>query len=196
MATEQQRNHRYTVAEYFALEGVSETKYEYYEGEIVALAGASPNHLRLTMNVGGLLWSQLRGTECSVFPSDTRLRVSASRYVYPDATVVCGRPDFVREPLDLLLNPTVVAEVLSPSTEHRDRGQKFVFYRSIPTLRDYVMLEQDRVHVEHFSKTQAGLWVLREYEAITAVVELESIRARLPLGEVYAGVDVRSSGDE
>ena len=191
---EAQAKRRYTVAEYFALEAESPTKHEYYRGEMIAMAGASWNHGVVVINLTLAFGARLQGTECQLSPSDMRVRVTEAVYAYPDLTIVCGRVALSDDPLDTLTNPTAIFEVLSASTRGYDRGDKFVAYRAIPTLRDYVLLEQDRPHVEHFRKSDAGLWILHEYDGADAVLELPSIDVRAPLGEIYQRVEFRTTG--
>ncbi|MFC7666776.1 Uma2 family endonuclease [Hymenobacter humi] len=122
--------------------------------------------------------------------SDQRLQIlSGSAYVYPDLTVVCGPPVFNEEKtFDTLLNPTLLVEVLSPSTANNDRGQKFMFYRQIPSLQQYLILESQEIHAELFTRDELGRWVLTETRDLSTVLELSSISCQVPLAEVYAGV--------
>ena len=134
-----------TPAEYLAFERQSDVKHEYFRGELFAMAGASRQHVTISTNLAYLLVGQLKGRPCDVFNGDMRVKVSPTGlYTYPDASVVCGRPRFEDKELDVLLNPTVIVEILSKSTEAYDRGEKFAQYRTLDTLTDYLLLSQDR----------------------------------------------------
>ena len=176
--------------DYLRLEREAEFKHEYYEGEIRAMAGAGYVHNLICMNLGGKIRTLLRGKSCTVVGSDQRLQIlSGSAYVYPDLTVVCGKPEFNEEKkFDTLLNPTLLVEVLSPSTSSHDRGEKFMFYRQIPSLRQYLILDAQSVHAELYSLDELGRWVLTETRDLSAVLDLGSIACQVPLVEVYAGV--------
>ena len=140
----------YTAEQYLELERTSEGRHEYFDGEIFALAGGSENHNLLAANMGGILYNQLRKRPCKFYPSDMRVRVvKTGLYTYPDLSIVCGTAVFDEGDPDTLLNPQVIIEILSESTEKYDRGAKFENYRSIPTLRDYILVSQDKVLIEH-----------------------------------------------
>lgn len=181
-----------TPEDYLRLEREAVEKHEYFEGEIRAMAGARYAHNLICMNLGGEIRNQLRGKSCSVVGSDQRLQIlSGSAYVYPDLTVVCGKPEFNEEKkFDTLLNPTLLVEVLSPSTANNDRGEKFMYYRQIPSLRQYLVLDSLSVHAELFSLDELGRWILTETRDLSAVLDLSSIACQVPLAEVYAGVEL------
>jgi Uma2 family endonuclease len=171
--------------EYLALERQAETKSEYLDGEIFAMTGASRRHNRIGLNVAFTLDSQLKARGREVYAIDMRVRVSATGlYTYPDVTVVCGEPQFEDAEVDTLLNPKVVIEVLSKSTEDYDRGTKFLHYRALPSLAEYLLVAQDRVHVEHYVR-QNDSWVLTETDRVEDVIELPSVGARLALADAY-----------
>lgn len=176
--------------EYLRLEREAEFKHEYFQGEIRAMAGAGYMHNLICMNLGGEIRSQLRGKGCSVVGSDQRLQImSGSAFVYPDLTVVCGRPEFNEEKKpDTLLNPTLLGEVLSPSTSQYDRSEKFMLYRQVPSLRQYLTLDAQTIHAELHTRDDLGRWVLTETRELSAVLDLSSIGCQVPLAEVYAGV--------
>jgi len=179
-------------AEYLQAERQAQTKSEYLTGQVFALAGASRAHNRLKDNIGGMLYSALRGSGCEFFTSDMRVRVvEASAYFYPDVVIVCGELQFEDEHQDVLLNPLVIFEVLSASTESFDRGEKFFAYRRLASLREYVLVSQDKLRVEHFIRQEGGEWLLREYAGADGVVRLESVAVELPMALVYEGVSVR-----
>jgi len=185
MASEPHR--RVSVEEYLALERRSETKNEYLDGEIFAMTGASRRHNRIVLNLGIALDGQLKGRGCEVFTNDMRVHMpSAQVYTYPDVVVVCGEPKIEDADEDTLLNPKLIVEVLSPSTEGYDRGLKFSCYRSIPTLEEYLLIAQDRVHAEHFVRRQEETaWVFTERDQREDVLDLSSIGCKLALADVY-----------
>jgi Uma2 family endonuclease len=186
-------NRRLSPEEYLALERRSEVKHEFLDGEIFAMTGASLQHNRIVRNVGGLLYSQLRGRPCESFTGDLRLRVDATGlYTYPDIVVVCGEPRLVAlaadTELDTLLNPTLIVEVLSPSTEAYDRGKKFAHYRTIESLAEVVFISQEQVEVERYSRQPEGGWLLLEANRLEDRLPLPAIGCELPLAAVYERV--------
>jgi len=185
--------YRFTVEEYLAFERTADERHEYLDGVIYAMAGESPNHGRLCTNLGGLLYAQLRGTPCEVFSKDTKVRCGPYRahtreglYAYPDLVIVCGAMQFHDQVPDVVLNPTVIMEVLSPSTAAFDRGEKFHLYRTwLPTLTDYVLVAQDRPVIEHYHRGPDDLWTLRTLEGLAAVLHLEQIGCTVAQADVY-----------
>lgn len=178
-----------TEDEYLALEERSEVKHEYYRGDIFAMAGGSINHNRIAGNIYRLLAEGTEGRSCEAFTGDMRLLVEAHRmYTYPDAMVVCGEPQFPPGRNDVVTNPVLIVEVLSPSTRQYDRGEKFRFYRDIPTLQELLLVEQDRIFVEHWLRTSEG-WLLTEAEDLDARINLPGLGLALPLARIYARVD-------
>jgi Uma2 family endonuclease len=188
MSTAPQRY--YTEAEYLALDRASEIRYEFYRGEIFAMSGASLQHNRINFNLSGCLHGQLKDRDCEAFANDMRVKVqSTTLYTYPDIVITCNKPRFLDSDVDTLLNPQVVIEVLSDSTEKYDRGKKFEHYRTVPSLREYVLVAQDRAHIDRFSLNEQGQWVLDDASGLDAVIELTSVECRLPLADVYAKVE-------
>jgi Uma2 family endonuclease len=182
MATEPKP--RFTPEEYLALERQVEGRNEYLNGEIFAMTGASRRHNIVTGNIFAALHAQTRkGGTCEVFASDMRVRV-LDLYTYPDVVVACDKPRFEDGELDTLLNPVLIVEVLSKSTENYDRGTKFAQYRTLPSLSEYLVLAQDRVHVEHFIR-EADRWVMTETDDLARTLELPSIGCTLVLSDVY-----------
>lgn len=180
---------KYTAGEYLAMERESAEKHEFLDGNIYVMAGASRRHNLIVLNLGGELRNALRGRPCETYPSDMRVRVSATGlYTYPDVTVVCGEPEFEDDAVDTLLNPTVLVEVLSPSTADYDRGAKFEHYRSLPSVREILLVDQDRVHVMRYQRQDDGNWLLSETREVTDSIELSSLAVELELSEVYARV--------
>jgi Uma2 family endonuclease len=177
---------RFTPEEYLALERPSASKSEYLSGEIFVMTGASRRHNRIVLNLSFALDSQLRGKGCEVFASDMRLRVpAADLYTYPDVVVACGEPRFEDPELDTLLNPALIVEVLSKSTEGYDRGAKFEHSRTLPSLSEYLLVAQDRIHVERFVREAGDRWVLTETDDPGFSLELSSIGCTLALSDVY-----------
>ena len=175
--------------EYLALERRGEEKHEYLAGELVAMVGASFRHNLIQTRVLASLYQQLRGRPCEVTPSDLRVAVGAlGIYTYPDVTVVCGEPQFEDAEQDTLLNPTVLVEILSPSTESYDRGKKFQPYRLIPTFREYLLIAQDQPLIEHYVRQAHNRWLLATFEQLGDVIALDAIACTLALADVYAGI--------
>ena len=176
--------------DYLRLERQSEVKHEYIKGKIRAMAGAGYSHNLICANLTGEIYSQLRGKSCSVVGSDQRLQILSGRaFTYPDLTVVCGKPEFNEEKKpDTLLNPTLLVEVLSPTTGQYDRSDKFMLYRQVPSLRQYLTLDSLSVHAELYTLDGLGRWVLTETRDLAAVLDLASIGCQVPMAETYAGV--------
>ena len=184
---------RLTPAEYLARERTAETKSEYIDGFLVAMTGATPRHVLITANVVGELYQQLKGRQCRVYTPDLRVRVAeGNMYAYPDVTVVCGEPEYQEDAVDVLLNPTLIVEVLSQTTEAYDRGLKSARYRQRASLQEYVLVAQERVSVERYSR-QGDFWVLTEATSFDDVMELPSIGCTLALRDIYANVEIEPS---
>ena len=182
-----------TQEEYLAFEREADIKHEYCNGQLYAMSGASRAHNLISLNIAGELRAQLKGRPCEVYMSEMRVLVDAVRsYRYPDVVVACDAPRFQDDVFDTLLNPTVIVEVLSLSTEARDRGEKFAEYAQLVSLRDYVLVAQKAVHVEHYLR-QGTRWVSRECRDLDAVLQLESIDCALPLRDIYEKVKVPMS---
>jgi len=182
---------RVTPEEYLARERAAETKSEYFEGELFAMSGASPAHVLIVTNVVSELRQQLRARNCRVYSTDLRVKVSATGlYTYPDVIVVCGEARFEDEQRDTLVNPALIVEVLSKSTQDYDRGAKFEQYRTIESFNEYVLIAQDKPHVEHFLRQADGRWLLAETNRLGDRIELESIGAHLAVADVYEKVEL------
>jgi Uma2 family endonuclease len=186
-----QAQQHYTREEYLALERQAQCKSEYYAGEIFAMAGASRWHNLIVTNVLRELSLQLKGRPCTTYPSDMRVKVSpAGLYTYPDVTVVCGAAQFEDNQQDTLLNPTLIVEVLSESTEAYDRGGKFAHYRKLASLVEYVLITQTKPHIEHYVRQPDNRWLLAEADSLHDALHLPSIDCHLALAEVYDKVEV------
>lgn len=176
-------------AEYLAFEQASEGRHEFINGQIIAISGASRAHVLIVSMTVHLLMSQLRGKPCEVYANDMRVKVAPSGlYTYPDVAVVCADPQFTDDPLDTLLNPTVIVEVLSPSTEAYDRGEEFRSYRKISTLQHYLLIAQDRPSIERYTRQPKGEWLLTEVIGINETIALPAINCTLALAEIYERV--------
>jgi len=174
-----------TEAEYLEFERASELKHEYYNGEIFAMSGASRAHNLIIANLVRVMGNQLLEKSCEVYPSDMRVQIESNIYTYPDVTVVCGDAKFADDVFDTLLNPTVIIEILSPSTEAYDRGGKFRNYRKLASLQEYVLVSQNPHHVERFLFQDNGIWSFTDAEGPDATIELSSIDCVLTLTDVY-----------
>jgi Uma2 family endonuclease len=178
-----------TAAEYLALEREAETRSEFLDGEVFAMAGASPGHVLIVSNLVAALDGLLADRPCGVFSTDQRVRVDATGlYAYPDVAVACREIQIDDD--ECLLNPVLVIEVLSKSTQDYDRGSKFAHYRTLKSLADYVLVAQDRPYVEHFMRQDDGLWLLREVESLSADVSLRGLQLRLPLQQIYRKLEL------
>lgn len=183
----------WTVEDYLAFERASEEKHEFIGGDLLLMTGASRKHNLITLNTGASLHRQLADRDCEAYMSDMRVRIPRSKdYTYPDVVVVCDEPQFEDDELDTLLNPTVLIEVLSPSTEHYDRGTKFHLYREIVSLSEYILIAQDTPRVEHYIRQKDGLWLFSATTALDTTLTLPSINCTLALTDIYAKVTFES----
>jgi Uma2 family endonuclease len=179
-----------TPEQYLEIERKAEYKSEYLNGEMFAMAGAGVDHAQIIMNIGAQLWNQLRGSDCRVFTTDLRLRVSASGlYTYPDVMVLCGAPRHPAGARDIVENPKLIVEVLSDSTKNYDRGEKFLHYRSIPEFSEYLLVAQDSILVERHVRQADNSWVFRDFTTPNDRIELTSIGCLLNTDAIYEGVE-------
>jgi Uma2 family endonuclease len=186
---------RYTVEEYLALERASEERHEYLDGDVYAMAGESPEHGAICVNLAISIGSQMRGTPCQAFVKDMKVcsgplalpgRSAKGLFSYPDLVVVCGAMQFHDQFRDVLLNPSLIIEVLSASTEAFDRGEKFRRYRTwLPTLQDYLLVAQDKPFIDHYHRVEENRWELIPIEGLEARLHLESVHCTLRLADVY-----------
>ncbi len=183
----------WTVEQYLDMERASEEKHEFLDGEIYLISGASRNHNAIQVAGTATLYQQLRKRPCFVFGSDMRVKVNATgMYTYPDFSLGCGEAQIEDEHQDTLLNPTVIVEILSPSTERYDRGKKFQHYRSLELLREYVLIAQDSPRVERYTRQADNQWLLADAVGLDATLTLDSIGAALALADVYEKVSFES----
>ncbi|HAX77774.1 MAG TPA: hypothetical protein DCY88_18530 [Cyanobacteria bacterium UBA11372] len=180
----------YSPEEYLELEAAAEYKNEYYDGQIIAMPGGTPNHNKIALNLSTALNFAFKGQQYQVFMSDLRLWIPQTRlYTYPDVMVVAGELEYAEGRKDTITNPVAIAEVLSDSTEDYDRGKKFKLYRSIPSLREYIIIAQSEMQVEQFSKTDDNKWILSEYEGENAILTLTSVPFQIALFGIYDKVE-------
>lgn len=178
-----------TAEQYLELERAAAEKHEFYQGEIFVMPGATVNHNTIQVNFVGEVRNNLKGKSCKVFGSDLRVHIPThSLFTYPDALIVCGKPELLDNELDTLLNPVVIVEILSKSTQSYDRGDKFMLYRAIDSLKEYILISSEVVQIEHFYKQENGTWLLKELKNSTDVLHLQSINFPLPLAQLYEGV--------
>lgn len=178
----------YSAGEYLELEREAEYKSEYYKGEIFAMAGAGHNHNRIVENLSGECYIAFKGKSCRTYSSDQRIHIPEnSLYTYPDLIIVCDKNQYLDDKKDTILNPSVIIEVLSESTEAYDRGQKFHFYRSILSLSEYVLINSRSLAAEVFRKNEEGFWVLAsEAYQLHDTLELATVGLTLSMADIYA----------
>jgi Uma2 family endonuclease len=188
---------RFTPIEYLDMERAAENKSEYLDGQIYAMAGASPTHNTIAMNLAGDVVTQLRGRECQAFGSDLKVRIpSECLFTYPDLIIVCGEPRYHDEIGDVLLNPTVLVEILSPSTEAYDRGAKFDRYEQIETFTDYLLISQSEPRIEHWTRVGGGKWIRSVSKELDSEIEITSVGCTLKLRDVYDRVKFSNPNEQ
>ena len=179
-----------TAAEFLEIERRAEFKSEFFDGEMFAMSGGTRWHSLISTNLAREFGNRLKGRPCVPYNTDLRVKIeSTGLFTYPDLTVVCGSPELLDDEMDTLLNPTVIVEVLSDSTEAYDRGKKFEHYRQIPSLREYLLVSQKEPRIEQFVRQDSGFWQLRDAAGLEATMELPSIKITLALAEVFANVE-------
>ena len=175
--------------EFLAWERSEDLRHEYRDGEVVAMSGARRAHNLISVNMASELRAALKDRDCETYASEMRVWIpKTGLYTYPDIVVVCGEPQFIDDEFDTLLNPVLVVEVLSDSTESYDRGRKFEQYRRIDTLKEYILISQSRPYVERFVKRGDGFWQLSEFSGHDAVLAIETLSAAIPLAGIYEKV--------
>mgnify|MGYP005850830483 CR=1 FL=1 len=181
---------KYTIDEYLELEVESETRSEYRDGEIVPMAGGTPDHNDIASNLVALLKAALKAKPYRVFILDQRLWIpSANLYTYPDVMVLSKPLELQTGRKDTVMNPCFIAEVLSKSTQNYDRSEKFIAYRSIPTFREYLLIDQYRVYIEHYVQTAAHQWLFSEYDDPTVTLTLSTIDTQIQIADLYENID-------
>lgn len=189
----------YTLESYIQLDAASDVKYEYFDGFIVAMAGGAPEHGAIAVNVSTALHIALRagGKTCQTFSSDVKVAINrARRRCYPDVSVVCGPVVRDEKEPQAITNPILIVEVLSESTESLDRGEKFLAYRQLPSLREYVLINQDKAQVEVFSRTADGTWRIQAAIGMDQEVELPALDIRLNTSDLYYGMEDLTSTEQ
>jgi Uma2 family endonuclease len=180
-----------TPEQYLVIEREADYKSEYFQGEMLAMAVSDWVHNQLVVNLVAGFHNQFRSRPCDVYPSQMRVLVRATGlYTYPDVVVVCGERQFVDERRDILLNPSLLVEVLSPSTEAYDRGRKFEHYQSIESLGEYLLVASDRAHVDQYTRRPDGRWLLTSADRLEDSLDLQSIGCRLALADLYGNIDL------
>jgi Uma2 family endonuclease len=178
---------RFTPEEYFAWEEQQLERHEYIDGEVYAMSGGTQNHSDIAMNFGAMLKSHLRGSGCKTFNSDLRIKIfESNQYVYPDLSVTCDDRD--KSTPQYITHPCLIIEVLSPSTEAYDRGNKFKLYRKNPCLRDYVLVDASKIAIDLYRKDDAGNWYIVNYEAGDSI-DLKSVNLTFSIEQVYEDIE-------
>ena len=189
-----QRIRKLTPAEYLDIERAATYRSEYFDGEMFAMAGGSPRHSLIKVNICGEIRARLKRSPCTAYGSDLRILVSATGlYTYPDASVICGPLEFEDQRRDTVLNPTLLVEVLSDSTEAYDRGKKFSHYRQIASLREYLLVPQEEAKIERFLRNDDGTWTLTGASGLDSTLPLPALGIEIALREVYDKVDFSAS---
>jgi Uma2 family endonuclease len=185
---------RFTIEEYLAFEEITTEKHEYYKEEIFAMSGAKIPHNIISGNLYFRLREKLNGKSCRPFNSDQRIHIPLNTlFTYPDISIICGEPETLNNDNLNLLNPTVIIEVLSPSTKDYDRGEKFKLYRDIQSLREYILVDSQSIHIEVFRINDTNHWELEEYKTSDAGLFIKTINEALPVTDVYEGVSFETT---
>ncbi len=186
--------HQYSAEEYLAIDREADYKSEYVAGEIFAMGGASPKHVLIAGNIAGELRNRLRDTNCQVYSADLRIQADSDNvYYYPDVVVVCGRPEYRDGRRDTVTNPLVIVEVLSPATRNYDRGDKFAHYRRLGSLREYILIDQEACHIEHFVRKE-GIWEFSESDDCLGNLVIPTLDIAIALKEIYAKLEFLDDG--
>ena len=176
-----------TPAEYLVSERASEEKHEYYDGQVLAMSGASLKHIRITRNLTLTIGTYLQEKDCEILPGEMRVRTPGQdAYMYPDAVIFCGKENLEDDVFDTLLNPSVIFEILSPSTRSIDKGRKFFFYQQIPTLQEYIMIDSQKKFIQLARKQADGSWIIEIIKNADASLFIRTINFSLPLQEIYS----------
>ncbi|MCY7345127.1 MAG: Uma2 family endonuclease [Pyrinomonadaceae bacterium] len=181
----------FSIESYLGFERVQVERHEFLDGSVYAMAGESPNHSTICFNLYAIIGPQLRGKRCRGFSPNMKIATNEKGlYSYPDLAVVCGQPTFYDGAKDVITNPTVIVEVLSPSTEHYDRGEKFLRYTNqIETLQNYILISQSKPLIEIFSRQEHGGWEKKEIEGLELVLKIDSIECEINLNELYESIE-------
>ena len=178
-----------TVEEYLAMEDASTEKHEFFGGEVFAMAGATFPHIQIASNAQGEIWQFLKNKSCRIYGSDLKVHVKTEAgFVYPDLTIVCNSPQFLEGRSDVVTNPSVIIEVVSFHTESYDRGKKFMLYRQLPSLKEYILISSLEMRFEKFTKVADNEWTLREFTSAEDVVTIDAIGYQASLADFYREV--------
>jgi Uma2 family endonuclease len=188
---------RYTPEEYLELEEKADYKSEYHDGEIVPMTGGTTNHNELALNLAAAFKSTLKRQNYKVYIGDVRLWIPRHQlYTYPDVMLIQGQPVYHGKGTTTITNPQLIAEVLSKSTQNYDQGDKFTYYRSIPELREYLLIDQSQFRVMQYAKTDSGSWLLTETTGEAATLTLATVSFNLPFADLYEGIDLNITEDQ
>ena len=179
---------RMTPEEFYAWEEQQPVKHQYYRGEVFSMAGTSVEHNQICLNIVAALKQKLK-EPCRPFAIDLMVHTADDLNTYPDVFIVCGPLEYDDQKTRVVTNPRVIFEVLSPSTEKYDRDLKFDHYRSIPSFEEYILVSQNRAAVDHFRRGEAGAWIERRHRNLDEVLQLESVKAALPLRQIFEGLE-------
>lgn len=184
---------KFSIEEYLEMENASIEKNEYYKGEIFAMSGAKVPHNTISFNLSGILYNKLKGKKCKPYGSDQRIHIQSNTlFTYPDISIICGEIITLNNDDYNVLNPTVIIEVLSKSTSNYDRGVKFKLYRDIPTLREYILIDSETIHIEVFRLNENNHWELEEYDSVENYLFVETIDEKIAIAEIYEGVNIKA----
>jgi Uma2 family endonuclease len=187
----------YSPEEYLKLEETAESRSEYRDGEIIPMTGGTPNHNQIALNFSAAIKAALRGQPYRVFMTDLRLWIPQRKiYTYPDVMIASHPIELLEGRKDTITNPLIIAETLSKSTESYDRGKKFEHYRTLPSFQEYILIDQYRIHVEQFSKTESGKWLFSEYDGEAAVLSLTSVQFQISLPDIYEDIEFEMEEEE
>jgi len=182
---------KFSIEEYLEMENSSIEKHEYYKGEIFAMSGAKMPHNSLSKNLLGTLFTKLKGKKCQPYGSDVRIHIESNTlFAYPDISIICDEV-ITRNNDDFnVLNPVVIIEILSQSTKNYDRGEKFKLYRDIPTLKEYILIDSESIHIETFRLNEKNHWELEEYNFVTEELYVKAINEKILIADIYEGVKI------
>lgn len=181
---------KFTIEEYLAMEEAATEKHEYYKGEIFAMSGPKMPHNIIFRNLFVGLANKLNGKRCQPFGSDMRVHIEANTlFTYPDISIICGKPETLNNDNWNVVNPAVIIEILSPSTKNYDRGEKFKLYRDIPTLKEYILVDSENIHIEIFRLNQSNHWELEEYSSSEEALHIRTINENISIADIYNGVE-------
>ncbi|HET7116055.1 MAG TPA: Uma2 family endonuclease [Hanamia sp.] len=184
---------KFSIEEYLEMENASIEKNEYYKGEIFAMSGAKVPHNTISFNLSGILYNKLKGKKCKPYGSDQRIHIQSNTlFTYPDISIICGEIITLNNGDYNVLNPTVIIEVLSKSTSNYDRGVKFKLYRDIPTLKEYILVDSETIHIEVFRLNENNHWELEEYDSVENYLFVETIDEKIAIAEIYEGVNIKA----